>query len=61
MPYKKKVSVDLNLLITDTLWITEVAQFETEIGEGAGYISVSYSVKVCTQLFLSVTNWLSKE
>ena len=45
--------------------ITEVAQFETEIGlkvrRGAGYISVSYSVKVCTRLSLSVASWFSKE
>ena len=32
-------------------------------GEEAGYTSgsVSYSLKVCTRLFLSVFNWLSKE
>ena len=30
-------------------------------GEGAGYTSVSNSVKVCTRLSLPVANWLSKE
>ena len=34
-----------------------------ESGEEADYTSgpVSYSVKVCTRLFLSVFNWLSNE